>query len=123
MQRKMMGMPIYLAELLLNPLLFASGGLLIAQSKRALAIWAACWLIKVALDGGSARQLLKKRFAWRSLWVVPIKDLLVAAAWFCGLVSNKVNWRGNQLRVLKGTTLVPANSPTGEAANVIAVEV
>jgi len=122
MQRKVMGTPIYCAELLLNPLLFASGGLLIAQSERALAIWIACCLVKLALDGGSAQQLLKNRFVWRSLWVVPIKDLLVAAAWFCGLVSDKVNWRGNRLRVLKGTTLVPANSPAREATGAVAVE-
>ncbi len=119
---KVMGTPIYCAELLLNPLLFASGGLLIAQSERALAIWIACCLVKLALDGGSAQQLLKNRFVWRSLWVVPIKDLLVAAAWFCGLVSDKVNWRGNRLRVLKGTTLVPANSPASEATGAVAVE-
>ncbi len=122
MQRKMMGTPIYCAELLLNPLLFALGGLLIAQSERALAMWIACCLAKAVLDGGSARQLLKNRFVWRSVWVVPIKDLLVAAAWLCGLVSDKVNWRGNRLRVLKGTTLVAAQSPASEAAGAIAVE-
>jgi hypothetical protein len=96
--------------------------LLIAQSKRALAIWIACWLVKAALDCGSAQQLLKNKWVWRSLWLVPIKDLLVAAAWFCGLVSDKVNWRGNRLRVLKGTTLIPVNSPASEAAGAIAVE-
>jgi hypothetical protein len=79
-------------------------------------------LAKAVLDGGSARQLLKNRFVWRSVWVVPIKDLLVAAAWFCGLVSDKVNWRGNRLRVLKGTTLVPAQSPAREGAGAVAVE-
>jgi ceramide glucosyltransferase len=122
MQRKMMGTPIYCAELLLNPLLFVLGGLLTAQSKPALAAWIACCLVKAVLDGGSARQLLKNGFVWRSLWVIPIKDLLVAAAWVCGLVSDKVNWRGNRLRVLKGTTLVPAQSPASEAAEAIAVE-
>jgi len=118
MQRKAMGTPVYCAELMLNPLLFAWVGLLLAQSASALALWGACCIAKATLDVESARQLLGGRFSWRSFWVVPIKDLLVAASWFCGLVSDKVNWRGNRLRVLKGTTLVPANSPAAEAGTV-----
>jgi|SRR5215468_2469663 len=122
MQRKIMGTPIYCAELMLNPLLFASAGLVLEQSGFSLALWGACCVAKATLDVWSARQLLKGRFSWRSFWVVPIKDLLVAASWFCGLVSDKVNWRGNRLRVLKGSTLVPANSPAAEGTGTVAVE-
>ena len=122
MQRKIMGTPIYCAELMLNPLLFASAGLLLEQSGISLALWGVCCVAKATLDVESARQLLKGRFSWRSFWVVPIKDLLAAASWFCGLVSDKVNWRGNRLRVLKGSALVPANSPTAEGPDAVTAE-
>ncbi len=57
--------------------------------------------------------MLKEKFSWRCVFAVPPKDLLVAAFWICGLLSNKVNWRGNQFLVLKGTRLVPAGSLPG----------
>ncbi|HZY05981.1 MAG TPA: glycosyltransferase [Anaeromyxobacteraceae bacterium] len=42
---------------------------------------------------------------------VPIKDLCFAWAWARGFLEDEVVWRGNRLRVLKGSALRPARRP------------
>jgi ceramide glucosyltransferase len=113
MQRQAVGTPIYTSQVLLNPLFLAGLGALISYRRAGLLVWAICCLLKMALDTSAARLMLKERFSWQCAWAVPPKDLLVAAFWICGLLSNKVNWRGNRFLVLKGTRLVPAGSLAG----------
>jgi ceramide glucosyltransferase len=44
-----------------------------------------------------------KHYAW--FWLVPIKDLLNAMIWFCAFIGNKIEWRGEKFRVLRGGKL------------------
>jgi ceramide glucosyltransferase len=52
------------------------------------------WLIAV--------RLLRLRAFHRDLWLVPIKDLLLAAVWLIGLLSNRVQWGGRRFVIMKG---------------------
>jgi ceramide glucosyltransferase len=41
-------------------------------------------------------------------WLVPIKDLLQTAIWFCAFVGNRIEWRGRKFTLLRDGTLVAA---------------
>ena len=108
MQRRVAGVGLYCAMLILNPVVLASGAALLVREQWAWVAWLVCCALKAASEGLSASAMLRGNFAWHSVLIVPLKDLMVAASWFCGLVSSRVNWRGNKFLVLKGTRLVPA---------------
>ena len=105
MQRRVVGVPIYIAELLLNPILMASFGLALMHDQLGLALWSTCCLFKALIDCVAAQGLRGGPFPWRLIPFVPLKDLLASASWGHGLVSSTVNWRGNRLLVLEDTRL------------------
>jgi ceramide glucosyltransferase len=109
MQRKMVGTPVYAAQVMLNPVLLGGLGLATARDGRALAAFGLVCAAKIAVDGASARLLRPGGFGLTKLLLVPVKDVIFGAAWLHGLVSDEVDWRGNRLRVLRGTRLAPAN--------------
>jgi ceramide glucosyltransferase len=121
MQRKAVGTPLYLAQGLLNPVLFAAAGLLISPTARTLAVAAGLVAAKVIVDGANGRVLRSGGFGLAELALIPAKDLLFAVAWLRGLVRDEVVWRGTRLRVLPGTHLVPAPADAEGALDAIAV--
>jgi len=108
LQRKIVGGPAYSAQLLLNPVLLSLFALTSAPNGRALGAFLAVCAAKTALDGASARVLRPGGFPLRRLALVPAKDLLFGAALLSGFLTDEVEWRGNRLRVLRGTHLAPA---------------
>ena len=64
--------------------------------------------VKAAVDGACGRALRPGGFTAGQLALVPLKDLVFAAAWARGLVRSTVEWRGHRLRVLPGTRIDPA---------------
>jgi ceramide glucosyltransferase len=38
-------------------------------------------------------------------WLVPVKDLLQAAIWFCSFTGNTVEWRGRKMKLRRDGTL------------------
>lgn len=111
MQRKSVGTPLYVAQLLLNPVLIGLLGLLASPAWGGLLALLAIGAAKAAIDGASGRLLRREGFRMLELALVPAKDLLVGAAWIHGLLSDEVVWRGHRLRVLAGTRLAPAPAP------------
>lgn len=107
MQRKATGVPLHLAQVLLNPVFLAAVALAAAPSTRAVAAFLGVCTAKVAIDAASARRLGARDLPLSDLAFVPAKDLLFAAAWLHGLLRDDVVWRGNRLRVLRGTRLAP----------------
>jgi ceramide glucosyltransferase len=114
MQRKAVGPAAHAAQALLNPVLLGTAGLAAAPSPRAAGALAAICAAKIAVDGASARLLRPGGFGLAALAVVPAKDLLFGFAWAHGLFHDEVCWRGNRLRVLDGTRLVPVEEPAEE---------
>ncbi|MGC4000070.1 MAG: glycosyltransferase [Anaeromyxobacter sp.] len=115
LQRKLVGTPVFAAQALLNPVLLAALGALAERDARAGALLAAVCAAKCALDGASARLLRPGGFRLRALLLVPLKDLVLGAAWAQGLVSDQVDWRGHRLRVLPGTRLAAVEGEGEEA--------
>jgi ceramide glucosyltransferase len=58
-----------------------------------------------------AAAFLQKRLtgSWADhtwIWLVPLKDLLQVAVWFCAFAGNKIEWRGQQYTLRRDGTLV-----------------
>lgn len=73
-------------------------------------VWAAavgCVLVRLgtALD---LHRRLTRALDWNCLWLTPVKDILQCTIWALAFLGNKVEWRGEQLRVLRGGKLVRA---------------
>jgi ceramide glucosyltransferase len=100
--------PVYLAQSLLNPLPWALLGTLLSPSARALGMVGAVLLAKLVHDV-TIFHLSRpgQTTPWRTVPAVLLKDLLLFVAWTNGLFARSVDWRGNKLRVLPGSRLVP----------------
>jgi hypothetical protein len=42
---------------------------------------------------------------WRYAWLVPVKDLLQAVIWLLAFLGNRIEWRGERMRVRRDGTL------------------
>jgi ceramide glucosyltransferase len=121
LQRQAVGPVAYVAQAILNPVLLAALAAGVERSTRAAACLAGTCLAKAALDGAAARALRPDGFRVRQLALVPAKDLVVGAAWAWGLLRRDVVWRGNRLRVCRGTRIEgPAPAPALAARESVA---
>lgn len=105
--RTAVSLPTYFAEGLLNPTPLAVLGA--ASSPSGLSATTACALVlaRVVVDLGCARALRGRGFGVKGALAVPLKDGILFAAFCVGLVKDTVSWRGNSLRVTRGSLLVP----------------
>jgi ceramide glucosyltransferase len=105
LQRQAVGRLPYVAQLLLNPILLAVAGALLQPTWRSVALLVAVCAVRAAVDGGSVALLRPEGLRLRHLALVPLKDLVVGAAWCWGLVRRDVAWRGNRILVGPGTRI------------------
>jgi ceramide glucosyltransferase len=105
--RQAVGRAVYAGELVLNPIVVATVAAALTRTPLAGALLAAAAGLKVALDAAAVRLLHRRWPGARELCALPIKDLLLAAAWWHGFVRSRVDWRGKPLRVLAETRLGP----------------
>jgi ceramide glucosyltransferase len=100
--RRHLNLGHYGAEILSNPIGLSAGALLLSPSFGSLAITGTIWTGKVICDLMSAG-IMGGDAGWRSALVLPVKDLIIAGIWPIPFFVNRVNWRGNILRVGKMT--------------------
>ncbi len=115
LQRKLLGAPAYSAQLMLNPVLLALCGVGAAWSQEALVAFGIVCAVKTAIDAASARALRGEGFPLRHLLLIPAKDLLFGAALIQGFFTDQVVWRGNRLRVERGTRLTATREDAAAA--------
>jgi ceramide glucosyltransferase len=112
----------YFGELLLNPVLWISLATLSlwasgpARDLRLLAVAAAGIAVKCASDALVSRRLRGTLPRAAEVLVMPVKDLAMAAVWLVGCFRRRVSWRGNELRIERGSRLTPAGAQPIEAA-------
>jgi ceramide glucosyltransferase len=46
---------------------------------------------------------------WHYAWLIPVKDLLQAAIWLLAFLGNRIEWRGQQMRLRRDGTLERLN--------------
>ena len=106
LHRQAVGLPTFVAQLLLNPSLLAALAFVAAPAWSTALALANVLVVRALLDGGSGLAL-GRAFTLAELAMTPLRDACLALAWLRGLVSDRVVWRGNRLRVGAGTRLLP----------------
>lgn len=112
MQRFAVGLPVYLAQGLLTPVVLAAVGVFVEPSYAGLAVFGIAWMARIAGDVVSLRLLGAPLPPLWSLPLLPLREATTCYCWARGLVVRHVNWRGNQLRVTHGTRLVADQPPS-----------
>jgi ceramide glucosyltransferase len=107
LQHALVGPWLYAAQVVHNPVLFATLALFAAPAPWTAAAWLAVAASRALLDGAAGAALRLGGFRPAQLLRVPLKDLLLGLAWGEGFFRRTVNWRGTRLRVLPGTRLAP----------------
>jgi len=102
---------VYLGQSLLNPIPWALLGALLAPSWMSLGVLAGVTAFKVLTDVAIFAMLRPQRTPWMTAPAVLAKDALLFVTWVNGLFRRSVDWRGNKLRVLPGSRLVPPAAP------------
>jgi hypothetical protein len=62
-------------------------------------------LVRVLVANGFQTRLMRSSAHTNYFWLVPIKDLLHAAIWFCAFLGNRVEWRGQKFKLRSDGTL------------------
>lgn len=96
----------YLAEPLSNPILIAFVLMLVRLDIIGIILFSLITFTKIIPDMINAR-LIKSDLKWYHGLLIPLKDLLIGFIWFVPFVNRKINWRGNNFRISKGTRLLP----------------
>jgi ceramide glucosyltransferase len=81
-------------------------GLVALAASRA-ALWAGVELavtvgLRIAAAMVVGKRVLRDESVVRSLWLVPIRDLIAPVVWMAGLVGNTIHWRGAIFRLERG---------------------
>jgi ceramide glucosyltransferase len=97
----------YVAQTALNPVPWAVLGALVSPSWLSLGVLGGVTLFKVLTDVAVFSMLRPEPTPWRAAPAVLLKDALLFVTWVNGLFRRTVDWRGNKLRVLPGSQLVP----------------
>jgi ceramide glucosyltransferase len=63
-------------------------------------------LLRIVLAQNLQRRFTPGRKLISPFWLVPVKDLLHAANWFCAFAGNTVEWRGRKMKLRHDGTLV-----------------
>jgi hypothetical protein len=61
--------------------------------------------LRICLAQNLQHRLTPERRLVSPAWLVPVKDLLQAALWFCAFAGNTVEWRGRKMKLRRDGTL------------------
>ena len=95
--------PESIATILINGTFWA---LLLVIASRfnlcALGVLAGVLAARTAMAAIVVGKMLRMPETLSDLWIVPIKDLVMAGIWLASLVGNEVDWGGRRYRLLSG---------------------
>ncbi len=64
-----------------------------------------CWLIRIMTALNLEQRLTQGRTLFARAWLVPAKDLLQSVIWLLAFLGNRVEWRGQRMRLRGDGTL------------------
>ncbi len=96
----------YFFSILSNATLWPLLWLAADPTKLALVFGLGCGLVRIWMAADLQARLTRARghLAW--WWVAPLKDLLQVPIWLLAFLGNRVEWRGQRLRLRRDGTLV-----------------
>jgi ceramide glucosyltransferase len=65
-----------------------------------------CWLVRIGAALNLQRRLTTAPAPWRYSGLILIKDLLQTAVWLLAFLGNRIEWRGELMRLRRNGTLV-----------------
>jgi ceramide glucosyltransferase len=80
--------------------------LLPGNDRAAVPFFLAALLLRIASAARQQNRLTQSNVQLAFCWLAPVKDLLDVAIWAAAFFGNRVEWRGERLRVLPGGKLV-----------------
>jgi hypothetical protein len=117
--RRRLGGVRYAAEVLGNPVFVAACAAVLRPGAASLALLAAASSSAAVAAAWNGR-VLGSGVSPALCLLAPLKDLLVAAVWFVPLVSMRVVWRGNSIRIGPDTRVeVPAAVPRRRRSRIL----
>jgi ceramide glucosyltransferase len=69
-------------------------------------IFVITWIMRLLMGWVVGVKILQDSVAEKFLWIVPMHDLLSFMIWCYGFVGRNIEWRGQQLKLIKGGKLV-----------------
>jgi ceramide glucosyltransferase len=106
LMRRHLNIVHYSGEIVSNPIVLSLIAIAVDPSAATLALAAGFTALKVLLDL-VAVQMVGGSISLSSLWLLPLKDILIAAVWWRPFFTNHVTWRGNRMRIGKMTRISP----------------
>lgn len=96
----------YYTEILSNPIFLALIYWVWQREMTAFLVVLGVCALKTILDMGAALALGAGR-SWFHYFLIPLKDVVIAALWFVPFVRRTVDWRGNRMLIAADTKLNP----------------
>jgi len=96
----------YFFSILSNPTLWPLLWVAASPNRRVLALSVGCWLVRVATAWDLQRRLTRTGRHLAGGWLAPVKDLLQAVIWALAFAGNRIEWRGQRMRLRRDGTLV-----------------
>ena len=96
-----------IGQTLMNPIPLTTLAFLLSPSTETLSILGVVVAVRLACDLTSARLLRQAPIVMEDVAAIFVKDFVLFHTWCRALLNNTVNWRGNELKVLPGSRLVP----------------
>jgi ceramide glucosyltransferase len=96
----------YFFSLLSNATLWPLLWLIVRPAGPIVACGIVCLLVRMLTALNLQHRMTRKPPPYALGWLVPIKDLLQAANWLLAFMGNRIEWRGERLRLRRDGTLV-----------------
>ena len=78
----------------------------------------ACLLFRIGTAMDQQQRLMQSNHSYVYAWLIPVKDMLSAVIWAQSFIGNRIEWCGEQFRVLPGGTLIVAD---GQSSAVVQI--
>jgi ceramide glucosyltransferase len=98
----------YFFSILSNATLWPLVWLVCCPSKMVLGLAVGCWLVRILAALDLLRRLTRKRAPVHYAALVLLKDVLQTVIWLLAFLGNRVEWRGELMRLRRDGTLVRA---------------
>lgn len=104
--RAVVSVPGFIADLLANPVPFAlTASVMSGFDLRVVVGTFLLVAFKTLADAWLVKRMRGTAMRWQHSLVSPVRDLLLAGAWFYSLFSRTTEWRGQRFRLGAGSTL------------------
>jgi len=95
----------YFFSILSNPTLWPLIWLLVNPTRIVFAIVLCCGLVRLYMAHDLQSRITQTRQHLRYWWLSPIKDLLQTTIWILAFAGNRIEWRGELMRLRRDGTL------------------